>query len=235
MEAIEKDPAIVEITLQPIKESLNGELSKDFYYECAFCQKTVKPAGGFHSVCEILTGDYFHCPFCIRHDYHTKNNKHILILSFRAIIGYYYYNFYLASYETKMWLSEIKEMIESHIQTGLLNPLFTYDPETFMWFIDFSKVGKGKKKISVEEILKTISNILVCFNLCKTESNFKPHTFYQKYEDAIRKWYTSRTRPEGKRFLIPTFLNCGIFMPQNANFTVEDTKDFMLRDLLMRR
>jgi len=102
MEIIEKPPAIVDIILQPIKESLNGELSKDFYYECAFCQKTVKPTSDFHFIYETLTGDYFHCPFCIRHDYHTKNNKHILTLSFRAIIGYYYYNFLISSYVTKI-------------------------------------------------------------------------------------------------------------------------------------
>jgi hypothetical protein len=230
------DPSIVDVTLEPIKESLNGELSKDFYYECAFCQKTVKPVSGFHTIYETLTGDYFHCPFCIRHGYHTRNNKHILIMSFRAVIGYYYYAHYLSSYDTKIWLTEIKEIIESHIQTGLLNPLFTYDPESLLWFVDFSKVGRGKKKIPISDILKTISNILVCFNLCKYEPNCKPQALYQKYEEAILKWYQNRTRPEGKRFLIPTLIGCGIYSSTHANsFSVEDTKNFVLRDLLMRK
>jgi len=228
------DPTILDVTLHPIKEVLNGELSKNFFCKCAFCQKTVKPVSDFHVIYTILTGDHFHCPFCIRHGFNTKNNKHILILSFRSIIGYYYYAHYFSSYETKMWISEIQEMIQSHVQTGLLNPLFFYDPDSMLWFVDFSKVGRGKKKISVHDILKTISNIMVCFNLYKYEPTCKPQMLYKKYEEAIVEWYERRTRPDGKRFLIPTFSG-NLFLPHSCGFTFEDTRNFVLQDLLMKK
>ena len=227
------EPEIADVKIEKVEEKLNGELSKDFYYECAFCQKSVRVQNEFQGIYTTLSGTWFHCPFCIRQELNTKNSKHVLILSFRAILGYYYYGLYLNGHEAKIYVSEIKEILDSHEQTGLLNPVFSYDPETMLWFIDFNRVGHGKKKIAVEDVLKTISNILVCFNLQKYMPMAKPYTLYQKYDEAIRKWYADRSRPEGKRFLIPTLLGCGVMNPQG--FTIDETKSFVFRDLIMRR
>ena len=79
-------------------------------------------------------------------------------------------------------------------------------------------------------MLKTISNILVCFNLQKHISSIRTYVLYKKYDEAIRKWYSDRTRPEGKRFLIPTLFGCGAMNLQGI--TMDETKDFIFEDLI---
>ena len=229
------EPKVAEIKIEPIKEKRDGGLSSEYYYECSFCQKTVYPQmDDLKVMYENLSGDRFHCPFCLRHGFHTRNNKHILILSFRAIIGYYYYQHYVHAFEPKLYISEIKEIVEAHVQAGLTNPTFYYDPETYLWFVDFGRVGHGRKKIYFEDVLKTITNILACFNLSQYLHYPKVHVLFDKYSEAVQKWYENRTRPEGKRMLIPTLIGCGA-VANPTGFTIEDTKNFTSRDLLMRR
>jgi hypothetical protein len=230
------EPQIADIKIEPIHEKLNGALAHEVYYECTFCQKTMFPlVEDLKVMYANLSGSRYHCPFCIRHGFNTRNSKHVLILSFRAIIGYYYhYHYDTPTFEPKLYYSEIKEIVDFHVETGLTNPVFYYDPETYLWFVDFGKVGHGRKKISVNDTLKTISNILLCFNLNKHLVSPKIHVLYNKYAEAMRKWYENRTRPEGKRMLIPTLLGCGA-VPNPYGFTIDETKDFTSRDLLMQR
>jgi hypothetical protein len=230
------DPQIADIKIEPIHEKLNGALANEVYYECTFCQKTVLPlVDDLKAMYANLSGLRYHCPFCIRQGFNTRNNKHVLILSFRAIIGYYYhYHYDSTTLEPRLYYSEIKEIVSSHAEAGLTNPVFHYDPETYLWFVDFGKVGHGRKKIFVNDVLKTISNILLCFNLSQHLINPKIPILYDKYAEAIRKWYENRTRPEGKRMLIPTLLGCGA-VPNPIGFTIDETKNFTSKDLLMRR
>ena len=203
---------IKEIDFQPKKESIHGELAQKVYCECDFCEKRVLFDISERKVCENLSGDRFYCTFCIRHRFNTKNNRDVLMLSFRAIISAYYHYFYRS--KRKMYKSEIKDFIQSHIQTGLSNPLFIYDQETMVWHIDFSRVGKQKKKVKIDNILQTITNILVCFNLPLCFKNCDTGKLYKKYEEAIMRFYASRWRPDGRRLLNPSLRDV-VYLPKD--------------------
>jgi hypothetical protein len=211
----------VKIVPKEIVSSL-GELSDIVHYECAFCAKTTGLPINQRKICEKLSGAEFYCPFCLRHNFNTKANKHILIMSFKSIAGYYYYEKYLYANNRQIWFSEIRDIMDSHERVGLQNPAFNYDPSTFLWFVDFSKVGRGKRKIKVSEVQKTTLNILACFNLMDHVPTIKMAKLFEKYREAIEKFYQQRYRPEGKRLLIPTLAGCGVW--DSKKFPMDNTK-----------
>jgi len=217
---------ILDVNLVPVeKHPEHGELADKIYYECMFCGKRVGLYPQERNVCEKLSGDDFYCVFCLRNNFYTKNNRNILILSFRAIIGYYYYNFYLNG--KKMYFSQIEDYISAHVKVGLKNPIFNYDPDTMYWFIDFSKVGRGNKKIKINDVLKTIVNIGACFNLDANLCNNRSAVIYERYKEAIEKFYSSRWRPQGKKILIPTLQGCDTASGNTApGIKYEDTRNF---------
>ena len=196
-----------QVEIVPIEENLDGELGKEVYYECNFCSKRTALPAFTRGLCEKLSEDYY-CNFCLRHHFHTRNNKNILLLTFRNVFDHYYQEFYFNPIPVtkRMYLTEIQEYIKSHTAAGLLNPVFSYDPETFLWFIDFSRVGRGNKKLKLNDVLKTIINILACFNLKSNLPSCSIHGFYEKYWSAIEKFYTARYRPSDKRILSPSLI-----------------------------
>jgi hypothetical protein len=145
--------------------------------------------------------DRHYCEFCLRHGYNTRNSKHILPLSFRSIIGHFFYQ--PPSPHRRLYVSEIQDFIDSHVQAGLLNPVFNYDPETCLWFVDFSRVGKSKKKLPLSSVLHTVIDILTCFNLSEMAPSSEA-VLYSKYKDAITNFYERRHRPPDRRMLIPS-------------------------------
>lgn len=127
-----------------------------------------------------------------------------------------------------MWFSEIEDCVESHVQAGLQNPLFVYDPETMLWFVDFSRVGNSKRKIPLDEILKTVINILACFNLHRIGPDVDMVGFFGNYKTAIETFYQKRYRPENRRMLIPTLTgSAGIAAKE---LSAEKQRNFILRD-----
>jgi hypothetical protein len=222
--------------ISPIKESLNGELSEKIFYKCEFCEKTAELYPYSRRMHEKLSGGSFYCGFCLGNNFNNKNNKNILILSFRAIIGYYYYNNYLTTMSAynKMWLSEINDYIEIHRKVGLQNPVFRYDPESFLWFVDFSKVGRGRKKIGINEVLKTIVNILSCFNLYHIMSSIKLHKVYEKFQEAIVKFHSNRYRPEKRKMLIPTLVGCSGYETKEKEAIMEYSRTIVHSNLIAR-
>lgn len=167
------------------------ELSDVFFRQCAFCQKIACTSSEFQQK------TLFYCPFCIRHKQHTRNNRHVLILSFRNILGYFYHQKYLSNRPT-MYLSEIYDYCAIHMQSGLQNPCFSYDSETLLWFIDFSLVGRNK--IPFTSVKKTVVDILACFKL---EINLPQHQqIYPLYEIGLENFYQYRRSPKNK-MLIP--------------------------------
>jgi hypothetical protein len=216
------------VELCPVKHDLGGELAKKIYYECAFCGKKEALYADSRHLYEKLSGDEFYCCFCLRHGFNTKNNKNVLILSFRSILGYYYNAFYLhpVTPDKRMYLCEIQDYADSHAEVGLKNPVFYYDPTTYLWFIDFSRIGKDKKKVKLEEVFKTISNMLACFNLRHYFYNIKISSFYFKLEESIEKFYHSRYRPDNRPQCVPTLAGCLDYITVHKSFTLEETRYF---------
>ncbi len=218
-------PIVQNVEITQISTPANGELSDLIHCECKFCRKIIGLYPNFRKICERLSGNDFYCSFCLRHNFNGKLNKNILILSFRGIIGYYYYDKYLHC-QNRQIISEIEGYVESHVKTGLQNPLFSYDPETMLWFVDFNRVGRSSKKIKICEVMKTIANILVCFNLPINIPGIKTQKLYQKYKTAIVKFYSNRFRPANRLHLIPTLNGCGIL--ETKKYNVDETRDFLL-------
>ncbi|RDJ35519.1 MAG: hypothetical protein DWQ19_11930 [Crenarchaeota archaeon] len=212
-----------EVELKPIQEELNGELSEIIYYECQFCQKNVGLRSHQRKICERLSGQQFYCNYCLQNNLNTKNNRHILIMSFKPILGFYFYSMYID--KKKLYLSQIMDYLKMHEFAGLQNPLFRYDPDSLLWFVDFSKVGRGKRKLPISEVLKTVVNILACFELPRNINNFSTSRIYDKYNEAIMKFHSNRYRPLNRKILIPTLNTCG-GLCDNKNFDHEATKKF---------
>jgi hypothetical protein len=210
-----------------LTKKTDEELSDTICHECQFCGKLVHLDNTSHKMCERFSGDAFFCPFCIRHGFFAKSNRDVLMLSFRGIIGYYYCAYYC--YDNKIYLSQIRDLIENHSFTGLKNPVFSYDPETFMWFVDFSKVGQGKKKISLENILITIDSILDSLDIDVHLSDAE--IIRNRFMNAVERFYTHRYRPKNQKQLIPSVKGTTNKLDEvDLNWT----KRFTLKNLLIR-
>ena len=200
--------------------------------KCEFCDKeTLVYLRTGELIGRLLRPNRFFCSFCIRHDFHTRKGKDILILSMRSIIAYIYYNCYYTK-EATIFVSEIEDMIEEHISVGLLNPIFVYDYDTFCWFVDFAKVGNKGRVLNVGEVINTVNEIICCFNPYENiGKDFKGHKFVEKFKDAIIDFYKRRCRPEGRKRLIPTLQGCvGVETNVNKKQTT-DYREFNLIDL----
>jgi hypothetical protein len=215
-----------QVTVVPVKLVLlppmpNGELAEHVYRICDFCGKTSEMLSAQQRIAERLAPGSYHCSFCLRHRFHTKENKHTLVMSFRGVIGYYFYELCQNPHgrQKKMWVSEVKDFISSHAEVGLTNPLFSYDPETLLWFVDFARVGSSKKKLKVEEVLKTVVNILACFNMSKEIPGVRLCRFFNKFKEAILQFHTKRYRPPDRRLLIPTLSGCLSHEPKHLERT----------------
>lgn len=218
--------------------NLNGELAEKTYSICDLCEKRVGLYSQERALCEKLTGDgSFYCGFCLRHRFNTRNNRDLLIMSFRGIIGYYYD--YLYKDKGELSLSQIKDFIQLHRRVGLQNPIFYYDDESMLWFVDFSRVGRGRKKLQLKDVLQTTIGILSCFNLAQVVPDPNLHKLFGKYREAIEKFCSHRYRPEGRWLLIPTLSGCATASYPTTSkkkaFDFEASKEFSSNRLVMRR
>lgn len=198
------------VKLTALAPAANGELSEKVYRKCSFCEKECLVQENTRQFTGRLAGpDRFYCVACLRRNCHTKNRRNVLILSFRGIIGHFYYtNYSLATTGRRMYLADIDDYIDAHVKAGMLNPVFDYDPETFLWFVDFSRVGDSKRKVPVDAVIHTVVDILACFNLTETVPGIMASSMFAKYKEAILNFYHKRYRPPEKRMLIPTLTGC---------------------------
>lgn len=233
----EKEPEKKEFSVdfeQPESDLGNIKMSR----KCSFCEKETTEQPETQKLIEKLCShNKFYCKFCLRNNYNYRNSHNVLIMSFRSILGYFYYELYSGSKSSPtMWLSEIKDHIELHQEIGLMNPVFNYDPDSYLWFVDFRKVGTGKKQIPISDVKCTIISILASFNLHTTISGISLNKLYAKYDEAITDFYTKRYRPEGKRLCLPTLKMCGNiqWLGSSVNFVtsptarmpIEETRNF---------
>jgi hypothetical protein len=237
METVTEQSSVVgqEIELSPIAPASSGELSDNLYLECCFCGKTSGFYPRMRKLCERLSGPDFYCDFCLRHGFNRQSNRNILIVSFRAIVGFYYYDLYRCSTAgvKDLYLSDIEDYVKSHIATGLQNPIFIYDEDTMLWFLDFEKIGRGRKKVRVGEVLRTVVDILSCFDIYLHYPSLNMHCLYDKYREAIEKFYCQRYRPDNRKECVPTFASCGV-SDTGKKFSFEDTRIFTKRNLVVK-
>lgn len=170
--------------------------------------------------------DGVYCAFCLRNKFHTRLRKDVLILSFRGIAGWLYHFKYLSNLSGRMWLSELQDCIDVHQQVGLTNPSFSYDPETMLWFVNFSHIGDGKKQQGIEEVYKTIINILACFNLPINVPELDTSLLFNKYRKSIEEFYQKRQRPKNRYMLIPTFSGCGLNVYHDGRISSSKLRNF---------
>ncbi len=96
--------------------------------------------------------------------------------------------------------------------------------QRIMWL---SEIADSSKKLTLDEVLKTVFDVLNCFqNIAGLNMQF----FYAKYKEAIVSFYSKRHRPKHKRILSPTFINC-LNEQKPAEF-YEKTRNFNLEEIL---
>jgi hypothetical protein len=191
----------------------------DIFQKCGFCGKDfLNNDSRIYRLC--LPGQLY-CRFCLRHGY-DKNNKDVLKLTMRSVFGYYFWEFYQTPPHPLMWISEIKDYIKRHEGVGLHNPIFNYDPETLMWFIDFNRVGDVNGKLSLEEVKETIASLFSVLNLHKIKGLDVPK-FRQRFDAAIVDFYHKKNF----EYLALSFEECENLEWSNSDISIEDTKNFL--------
>lgn len=223
------------VEVKQIKDSVKNELSDNFFQICNFCEKLVKVTVNNAASCSNLSGQKFHCPFCLRNKFHHRSSRNVLAFSFRAIIGYYYYRFY-AQKNSKMFLGEIEKLIDIHANIGLQSPVLSYDPVTFLWFADFNLIGKEKNKAPFKELENLICKMFKTFNLDEKVGNrfstSYADAYWEKFNKAVLLFYQKRKRPKDKKMLIPTLID--IIPSENQDF-LEQTRNFIKPNLVFRQ
>ena len=188
----------------------NEKLYDDYYQTCEFCKKPIKSLEE-HNISVSLEDKSLYCTFCIRNRFNNKDSKNVLIISFRGIIGYLYHLKY-ATKNRKIHLSQLKDMIYCHMSVGLKNPVFNYDPETYLWYIDFNRIGRGRKKLDFDLVHAHLDKILKCFDL----SSEHHEMVFEKFEKSLIQFYEKRQRPKNKKMLIPTMKGI-VNLPKNRS------------------
>lgn len=196
---------IIEIT--EIEEADTLDIGAKVFYRCNYCGKLAYANPWQRSNCIKLTGDNFYCTFCLRNDFYSTAGQHTYILTFRTLIGYYYYCFYAIPKVCAMPVQDLQDIIQLHFDMGCQHPAWKYDCETFCWFLDFSKIGENK--IPFKSVLETLVEILAAFRLHEHVKGCSPYKFYLKYKEELEKFMADGTRPNG-RILAPTLLGCDI-------------------------
>lgn len=210
------------------KLDTNGQLSDEVYKNCNFCEKLVRVTPSDNTI----DSKKYHCSFCLRNNFHYKDNVNVLIYSFRSIIGYYYHRFYLDQKSaTKMWYSQIKAYIESHESIGMECPALYYDPQTYLWFANFNRIGNHPKKTPYQEVKKTIKKCLEVFQL--NQHSFGNAMIWEKYSKALDLFYQQRQRPKDRRMLIPTVSLTYVSKSDSIEFA-EKTRLFTSDQLLVK-
>lgn len=227
MAALTTKIEIRNVQLKQIENGQTNELAKVFYRNCSFCEKIVKVAPNNIQSCVNIGGKYFYCPFCLRHNHHHRSAQNILIMSYRGLIGYYYHRFYRGegNHDNRtMYWADIQRMIDKHRIVGMSNPVFNYDPATYLWFIDFNRIGNQKRKAPYAEVLETAKVMLHVFEVLNCAGRYGEDDFWDKIQKAMTLFYEQRKRPKDRKMLIPTLAGS---LPNVTDEFVEDCRNFV--------
>jgi hypothetical protein len=191
---------------------------------CIFCEKMVRMSHDNYKSCTRMSRNRFYCPFCLRNNFHLKSARNVLIFSYRGIIGYYYLKHYRKKVAAKkIYLNQIEDFIDLHQRVGLRNPALSYDPDTYLWYADFNKIGTDSWKAPYEEVMHSIKWTLSCFEISKVMFQTDQDKMWAKYQKAFELFYQQRKRPQGRKMLIPTMRGAGFgdedFFEMTREFT----------------
>ena len=202
---------VTKITINPVSDGIDdlAEGSKS-YCRCNFCEKLSIVTPYLTQFINKLSNGVFYCPYCLRNDQWNRCNRNIMVLTFRGIIGYYYYAYHVAPKTAAISINELAEHIDLHIRVGLQNPLFRYDPDTYCWFVDFGKVGNKGRRMDVSAVTDTIMEILASFQLYENVRDCSPRKLYQKYVEAVTMFHAKRERKNGEKVFAPSLFGCDI-------------------------
>lgn len=203
------------------------ELSDNFYRNCTFCEKFMKITPTTFDSCKNIGGNLY-CPFCLRNNHYFKDNHNILIFSFRAISGYYYYRLYKSK---KIWVAQIENQIENHARIGLNSPVLSFDPHTLLWFANFNKIGTDAHKAPFDEVIMIIESMFDVFQVKDYIYPQARNILWDRFSKAIKLFYKQRKRPKERKMLIPTFSE--IICPESEEF-YEQTRTFDKTKLLVK-
>lgn len=187
---------------------------------CSFCQKYF-----------TLTDEYkylkftnnIYCKNCFRNKYYHKYfSKNILLLSYKAVFGYYYHCFVKAPKYSNMQLSSLREIIDKHVKAGMTNQLFNYDPDNFLWIIDLNYNPK------FEDIFKTIVLQVYSLELYNHLPDFSSASYLLRFKKAVQEFIETKSRPKDCKILCPTLYGCNnIAYTNNTNqISVEELRNF---------
>ena len=186
-----------------------GLLSNVSHKVCVFCDKMVRMSQDNYQSCIKMSRNRFYCPFCLRNNHHLKTSRNVLIFSYRAIIGYYYIKHYRKKSHKVLYLNQIEGFIDLHQRIGLRNPALSYDPESYLWYADFNKIGTDSWKAPYEEVMQSVKWVLTCFELDKVLLKADQEKMRDRFSKAFELFYQQRKRPKGRRMLIPTLHGIG--------------------------
>jgi hypothetical protein len=220
---------IKEVNITKIKTINSEELSDNVFRICNFCDKPIKLNLNNLNTCQNLCGKDCFCPFCIRFNHHHRHSRHILPFSYRGIIGYYYYKLYLSN-PPEIYYSQIVDIIKKHKSIGLQSPIFYYDEDNFMWYLNFNLIGNQKNKAPYSEVKRVVGQMLNCFKLNTVISPFAQDHMQKKFDKAIELFYQQRKRPKNKKTLIPTLE--GTSSGEKSSF-YEQTRSFTYFDFVL--
>jgi hypothetical protein len=203
---------VQDVKVTKVDANTDNELTDTFYRVCVFCNKLVRVSPHNFKSCIKMSGGNFYCPSCLRNNFHHRSSRNVLIMSYRAIIAYYYHKLY----PEKMYCYQIKDCLYKHEKIGLESPVMSYDPESFLWFVDFNRIGDDRWKAPFKEVLVTAKDTLHAFALNFWCGGNVEEETWNKFEKAMTLYYEKRKRPKGRRMLIPTF----------AGSTIKEKDDF---------
>lgn len=195
----------VTVTLTPIKCDLMVGLKK--LSICNFCGKMFVPTDRERIDNEFLGRGKIFCDFCLRNSYSEPDiAKNTLAISFRGLIGYFFFAFSNTSKVHGFYTTDLREMIENHFKAGISNHVFKYDTDTFTWFIDFSRVGE--KMMPLKNVIATVKMQLVALGCTEIFHKADVVRLVQFVEYEIVKF--SKTRRTTSMPLLVTPLDAGV-------------------------
>lgn len=226
-----------EVKISCLETSLGSE-ELNRYCQCSYCDKITFLKSNFQYKWSNSLMKPFYCNFCFRNRFYDGEvSKNILALTFKGIIGYYFYSYFVAPKSSAaMYTNELKDMVGAHVIMGMRNPVFNYDYETLSWYIDFSRVSNRTSKqqsfMPVTYILETIVEIVSVFSLYENAKGCSVRKFLKKiYEEVIQ---FSKKRERTEKVFTPMLTDCGLTTKyENVGKIRESSiKSFSYNDLI---